>query len=76
METLLAGLTEGVVTGVPVHYRFVSTEQPAEIRRRLVDAGVVVRAFSSREPHRLSGLRITAPADEEFATLASAIGEL
>jgi histidinol-phosphate aminotransferase len=76
MEPLLARLHGDVVTGVPVHYRFVSTDHPAAIRRRLVDAGVVVRAFSSREPHRVSGLRITAPADEEFATLATAIEQL
>jgi histidinol-phosphate aminotransferase len=76
MEPLLALLQDDVVTGVPVHYRFVNTDRPSELRQRLVNAGVVVRAFSSREPHRVSGLRITAPTDKEFAILASAIDEL
>ncbi|WP_214324851.1 aminotransferase class I/II-fold pyridoxal phosphate-dependent enzyme [Nonomuraea sediminis] len=76
MEALLAPWHENVVTGVPVHYRFVATREPERLRGLLAGAGIAVRAFSTTDPHRMPGLRITAPREAEFAALAQAIGEL
>ena len=74
METLLVErFGDSVVTGVPVHYRFVATDRASDIHDRLAEAGIAVRAFSASEPHRVSGLRITAPTDEEFEVLAKAL---
>jgi histidinol-phosphate/aromatic aminotransferase/cobyric acid decarboxylase-like protein len=73
MESLLAEQHAGVVGGVPVHYRFVATDDALGLHRQFVDAGIAVRVFSGAEPGRLAGLRITAPTDAEFPRLARAI---
>jgi histidinol-phosphate aminotransferase len=70
MESLLADRHPRVVTGVPVHYRFVATNAPLAVHREFVEAGIAVRVFSSSQPGRVSGLRITAPTAGEFPQLA------
>ncbi len=73
MESLLSDRHPGVVTGVPVHYRFVATDEPLAVHRALVDDGIAVRVFSGSQPGRVSGLRITAPTAAEFPRLARAL---
>ncbi|OXM55188.1 aminotransferase class I/II-fold pyridoxal phosphate-dependent enzyme [Amycolatopsis alba] len=73
MEALLRTRYPGVVTGVPVHYRFVYTEDAEREHERLLRHGVVVRVFSGAQPGRVSGLRITAPTEAEYPVLAAAL---
>lgn len=73
MEALLTDRFPGVVTDVPVHYRFVATADSSRAYDDLVRAGVVVRVFSGSQPGRVSGLRVTAPTDAEFPVLAAAL---
>ncbi|HEY4024048.1 MAG TPA: aminotransferase class I/II-fold pyridoxal phosphate-dependent enzyme [Pseudonocardiaceae bacterium] len=73
LETLLLRRYPGVVTGVPVHYRFVATEAAQQVHDELVRAGVVVRVFSGHQPGRVSGLRITAPTEGEMARVRLAL---
>lgn len=69
LEDLLAERFDGVVRGVPIHYRFVAADDPIEAQRYFLDHGVVVRAFDGTRPGRVSGLRITAPTSAELAEL-------
>ncbi|MFB7513146.1 aminotransferase class I/II-fold pyridoxal phosphate-dependent enzyme [Streptomyces sp. NPDC056144] len=69
LEEILAERFAGVVRGVPIHYRFVATDDPIEAQRYFLDHGVVVRAFDGTRPGRVSGLRITAPTSAELAEL-------
>ncbi|MFB9925544.1 aminotransferase class I/II-fold pyridoxal phosphate-dependent enzyme [Amycolatopsis halotolerans] len=73
MEALLRARYPVVGTGVPVHYRFVHTEDAEREHQRLLRHGVVVRVFSGAQPGRVSGLRITAPTEGEYPVLAAAL---
>jgi len=73
LESLLVSRYPDVVTGVPVHFRFVPSPDPAAVHGDLLRAGVVVRAFSSRHAGCQSGLRVTAPTEAEFSRLAAAL---
>ncbi len=73
MEELLAEHHPGVVGGVPVHYRFVATDEPLAVHRQFVESGIAVRVFSGSDAGRVGGLRITAPTVAEFPRLAAAI---
>lgn len=72
-ESLLQRRFPTVVTGVPVHYRFVATDDAARYHSELVSSGVVVRMFSGTERGRVPGLRITTPLADEVPVLASAL---
>jgi histidinol-phosphate aminotransferase len=75
MERLLVErFGEDVVTDVPVHYRFVSTERPECVHEQLLEQGVVVRIFAGTDPGRLPGFRITTPLDHELGWLAESLG--
>jgi histidinol-phosphate aminotransferase len=73
MESVLADRQLQVLSGVPVHYRFVASDDPLPIHRRLAQAGIAVRVFSGTQRGRVSGLRITAPTEAEFPRLAQAL---
>jgi histidinol-phosphate aminotransferase len=73
MESLLRKRFSGVVTDVPVHYRFVATDDAVDVHAGLAEAGIAVRVFSNKQRGRVSGLRITAPRDDEFHQLAAAL---
>ncbi|MET8946166.1 aminotransferase class I/II-fold pyridoxal phosphate-dependent enzyme [Streptomyces sp. NPDC004542] len=73
LEEILAERFDGVVRGVPIHYRFVAADDPLEAQRYFLDHGVVVRAFDGAHPGRVSGLRITAPTSAELAELRSSL---
>ena len=73
MEALLTRHVGPVVPAPLVHYRFVPTRDYAAAQARLLDAGVMVRAFSAGEPGRIPGLRITAPTEAELGRLERAL---
>ncbi|QKV74073.1 aminotransferase class I/II-fold pyridoxal phosphate-dependent enzyme [Amycolatopsis sp. Hca4] len=73
LQRLLDRRFGGVVGGVPVHYRFVVSDEPERHYEDLVRAGVVVRLFGAGEAGRVPGLRIAAPADEDLTRLAEAL---
>lgn len=73
MEVLLQKRFAGVVTDVPVHYRFVATDDAIDVHAGLAEAGIAVRVFSKKQRGRVTGLRITAPRDDEFHQLAAAL---
>lgn len=68
MESLLSSRFPSMITEAPVHYRFIPTQNPAELEQDFLRRGVVVRAFSANEPGRLAGVRIVAPTAEELAS--------
>ncbi|UFQ18605.1 MULTISPECIES: aminotransferase class I/II-fold pyridoxal phosphate-dependent enzyme [Streptomyces] len=80
MEGLLCErFGDAVVTGAPVHFRFVHTDDAQrahEVYERLAEAGVVVRIFSGTSPGRAPGLRIVAPTDHEMSRVADALSRL
>ncbi|WP_326783446.1 aminotransferase class I/II-fold pyridoxal phosphate-dependent enzyme [Streptomyces sp. NBC_00151] len=73
LEKILTERFDGVVSGVPIHYRFVATDDALEAQRYFLDHGVVVRAFDGTQPGRVSGLRITTPTSIELAELRSSL---
>lgn len=73
MESLLVDRYPNVVTAVPVHYRFVATDDTTEEYDDLVRAGIVVRVFSNRQRGRVAGFRITAPTEADLPLLARAL---
>ncbi|MFI8877758.1 aminotransferase class I/II-fold pyridoxal phosphate-dependent enzyme [Streptomyces sp. NPDC055243] len=80
MEDLLCErFGDAVVTGAPVHFRFVHTDdaqQAHEVYDQLAEQGVVVRIFSGTSPGRVPGLRIVAPTDLEMSRVADALSRL
>ncbi|MEV6803409.1 aminotransferase class I/II-fold pyridoxal phosphate-dependent enzyme [Streptomyces sp. NPDC051132] len=75
LEGLLSARFPGTITGVPVHYRFVESDEPGEIHRLFAESGIAVRAFDGTEPGRVSGVRITAPTHEELTALPAVLRE-
>ena len=73
LEEIIGDRFPGLVRGVPVHYRFVLTEDPLEGHRFFLDHGVAVRALDGRQTGRVSGLRVTAPTATELANLKDAL---
>jgi histidinol-phosphate aminotransferase len=73
MERLLLERFDTVITGVPVHYRFLSSDDPKSIFDFFLKRGIVVRFFLSNERGRIPGVRITAPTETEFTVLQEAL---
>ncbi|MFF3377458.1 aminotransferase class I/II-fold pyridoxal phosphate-dependent enzyme [Streptomyces sp. NPDC002680] len=73
LEGILAERFDGVVRGVPVHYRFVAVDDSLAAHRFFLDRGVVVRAFDGTSPGRVSGVRITAPTNVELTELRGSL---
>ncbi|MBW5421429.1 aminotransferase class I/II-fold pyridoxal phosphate-dependent enzyme [Streptomyces sp. BG9H] len=73
LEEILGDRFPGLVRGVPVHYRFIATDDPIADHRFFLDHGVAVRALDGRQPGRVSGLRITAPTAAELANLKDSL---
>jgi len=76
LEEIIGDRFPGLVRGVPVHYRFIATEDPIEAYQFFLDHGVAVRAFDGKQPGRVSGLRITAPTATELANLRDSMTQL
>lgn len=76
LEELLGDRFPGLVRGVPVHYRFIATDDPVEGHCFFLDHGVAVRALDGRQPGRVSGLRVTAPTAAELANLKDSLTRL
>lgn len=73
LEEIIGDRFPGLVRGVPVHYRFICTDDPVEGHRFFLDHGVAVRALDGRQPGRVSGLRVTAPTAGELANLKDSL---
>jgi histidinol-phosphate aminotransferase len=74
MEALIRTEFPAVIAGVPVHYRFIPTREPAEAERYFLRRGVVVRTFSESERGRIPGVRVVAPTKAEFERIAPVLG--
>jgi len=73
MEEMLLERFGMVVAGVPVHYRFVPSEDAAAVHDLFARHGVVVRVFSGDDPGRIAGVRVTAPRDSELDAIEAAL---
>lgn len=76
LEEIVGDRFPGLVRGVPVHYRFIATDDPVADHRFFLDHGVAVRALDGRQPGRVSGLRVTAPTAAELANLRDSLTQL
>lgn len=76
LEEIIGDRFPGLVRDVPVHYRFIATDDPVEAHRFFLDHGVAVRALDGSQPGRVSGLRVTAPTAVELANLRDSMAQL
>jgi histidinol-phosphate aminotransferase len=67
LERLLAADFPDIVSGVPVHYRFLPSADPVAAHRFFLDRGVAVRALDGGQPGRVAGVRVTTPTTAELA---------
>lgn len=67
LERLLAADFPDIVSGVPVHYRFLPSADPVAAHRFFIERGVAVRALDGSKPGRVAGVRVTAPTTAELA---------
>ncbi|MGX1673345.1 aminotransferase class I/II-fold pyridoxal phosphate-dependent enzyme [Streptomyces sp. NPDC055400] len=64
---------DAVVTGVPVHYRFVYDERPERLHAHLLADGIATRLLVDDEPGRVRGLRVLAPGRGELARVETSL---
>lgn len=69
LERLLAANFPDIVSGVPVHYRFLPSADPVAAHRYFLERGVAVRALDGSKPGRVAGVRVTTPTTAELAEI-------
>ncbi|MFI7406770.1 aminotransferase class I/II-fold pyridoxal phosphate-dependent enzyme [Streptomyces sp. NPDC049541] len=74
LEAVLVGhFGDAVVTGVPVHYRFVYHERPERLHAHLLADGIATRLLLDDEPGRVRGVRVLAPGAQELARFEASL---